>query len=106
MSRQKRASKSRLRVKSSEASKKKRRERPTLTSALLIPMPTRCAHKICLHSLEKRSYRAESVEGITRERKRKTRERGGASKGKQTAKNKDGTENAHRAAGEGRAKVG
>lgn len=38
-------------------------ERPTLTGALLIPIPTRCAHKICLHSLEKRSYRAESVEG-------------------------------------------
>lgn len=74
-------------------------ERPTLTSTLLIPIPTRCAHKICLHSFEKRSYRAESVEGITSTREEEEDARGGgASKGRQTAKNKDGTENAHQAA--------
>lgn len=58
-----------------QPSKKKHRELPTLTGALLIPIPTRCAHKICLHSTEKRSYRAESVDEITstREGKRDVR---------------------------------
>lgn len=41
----------------------------TLIGTLLIPIPARCAHKICLRSLEKRSYRAENVEGITATRK-------------------------------------
>lgn len=52
-------------------------EGPTLTAALLIPVPARCAHKICLRSPEKRSYRAESVEGITATRRERSRERGG-----------------------------
>jgi len=77
-------------------------ERPTLTGTLLIPIPTRCAHKICLHSLEKRSYRAESYRASKelrrQERKRKMQEEERVSKGRQTAKNKDRTENAHWAA--------
>jgi len=64
-------------------------EGPTLTGTLLIPIPTRCAHKICLHSPEKRSYRAESVEGITSTRKRarereRERERGAEGTARET----------------------
>lgn len=64
-------------------------ERPTLTGTLLIPIPMRCDHKICLHSLEKRSYRVESVEEIKRGKERCKRKEGPA-KGDKRRKTKIG----------------
>jgi len=62
-----------------------------------------------LHSPEKRSYRAESIEGITSTREGvgrcKSREKRQA-KERQTAKNKDGTENARWTAARGKQRRG
>lgn len=53
---------------------------------------------VCILSKKEATVRRASKKSRRRERKRKMQKRGGANKGRQTAKNKDETENAHRAA--------